>query len=429
MSVYSPQEEFLDRPSLEALQRGKFALVLELSLKCNAFYRAKLRGLRDSPFEALPFTTRGEIEQDQRDQPPYGTNLSFPLSEYCRLHQTSGTASGAPLRCLDRPADWDWWKKCWRIIFAAAGLTPTDRLIFPFSFGPFVGFWAAFEAAVSLGNLCLPAGGMTTVARLRFLIDNGVTVICCTPTYALHMAEVARAEGINLARSSVRALIVAGEPGGSIPATRAAIEGAFGARAFDHAGMTEVGPYSFECEEAPGGIHILESDFIAETIEPQSARPVADGHPGELVLTSLGRLGSPLIRYRTGDQVRLTRGHKCRCGRHFARLEGGILGRTDDMLIVRGNNVYPSAIEAILREFAEVVEFRLTPPDSHAPGGLVDLTVEIEPSPGVGTDGLTERVTHAIRDRLNFRPQVKLLAPGALPRFEMKAHRIIRQKP
>ena len=427
MPYHIHDEETLDRDGLGALQRRKLAAMLEAVLKTNAFYRRKLAGLafnaQEDALDVLPLTTRGELQQDRAEHPPYGSNLTYPVESYVRLHQTSGT-SGVPMRCLNRAEDWVWWKRCWGIIYRAAGVTDGDRFIFPFSFGPFIGFWAAFDSAISLGNLCLPAGSMTTQARLRFMFENDVTFICCTPTYALRMIEVAAGEGIDLARSTVRGLIVGGEPGGSIPATRSRIETAWAARVFDHPGLTEVGPYGFECVEAPGGVHVAESEFIAEVIDPKTERLVPDGEPGELVLTSLGRWGSPVIRYRTGDHVRMTRG-RCACGRWFGRLEGGILGRIDDMLIIRGNNVYPSAIEAILREFSGVAEFRL---DVTERGAMADLRIEIEPTADADRVRLARQVSDAIRVRLLFRPDIALVEPGALPRFEMKARRLVRRK-
>src|SRR5450432_1027774 len=218
--------------------------------------------------------------------------------------------------------------KCWEQMFRIAGVTAADRLLFPFSFGPFLGFWTAFDAAQRLGCLCLAAGGMSSGARLRMLLDNAATVVLCTPTYALHLAEVAREQGIALEPGTpgfaVKCLIVAGEPGGSIPATRRRIEEAWHARVFDHSGMTEVGPAAIECPERPGGLHLLEADYLAEVINPNTTEPVAPGQLGELVLTNLGRWGSPLVRYRTGDLVRVDP-EPCPCGRSFRRLGGGIL--------------------------------------------------------------------------------------------------------
>ena len=317
MPYHIEPEETLNPFALRQFQRRRLETLLERITSSNAFWRSRLTRGSATDWSEIPLLTRTEITDDQERNPPYGTNLTYPLRDYCRLHQTSGTSTGAPLRCLDRPEDWAWWQRNWKIIYRAAGITKDDRLFFPFSFGPFVGFWAAFETAVALGNLALPAGGMSTGARLRFMLENQATVVCCTPTYAMHLAEVARAGGIDLTDSSVRALIVAGEPGGSVPTIRARIEADFGARMFDHIGMTEIGPYAFECVESPGAVHINETDFIAEVVDPDSGRIIlsrddieipAEGAEGELVLTNLGRLGAPLIRYRTGDRVRLKGG-------------------------------------------------------------------------------------------------------------------------
>lgn len=426
MRHYVPEEESLERPALERLQRRKLTALMEAVRAGNAFYRRKLADVefdaRHDPIAKLPFTTRPEIEHDQTANPPFGGNLTHPLESYCRYHQTSGT-SGRPMCWLDTAENWVWWKRCWGILYRAAGVTPEDRFGFPASFGPFIGFWGAFESAVELGNLSLPAGGMTTSARLRYFLDNSVTFVCCTPTYALRMAEVAAAEGIDLASSSVRGLIVAGEPGGSIPATRRRLETAWGARVFDHAGMTEVGPWGFECVERPGGMHIMESEFIAEIIQPDTLEPVEPGGSGELVLTNLGRIGSPLIRYRTGDQVQVSY-EPCTCGRRFAWIEGGVLGRLDDMLIIRGNNVFPSAIEGILRELSAVAEFRIEVDSS---GVMAGLRIEIEPTSGANTTGLAGQVADTVRDRLHFKPEVVLVESGALPRFELKARRVVRR--
>lgn len=427
LAYHVPDEETLDSDALAALQRRKLSAMLRQVLATNAFYRRKLTGIAFDalvdPIAKLPCTTRAELEQDQTEHPPYGTNLTQPIEAYVRLHQTSGSSGGRAMRWLDTPANWQWWKRLWGIIYTAAGVTQGDRIFFPFSFGPFVGFWAAFESAVALGNLSLSAGGMTTPARLRFMLHNRCTVVCCTPTYALRMAEVAAAEGIDLVGSLVTKLIVAGESGGSIPATRQRIEASWGARVYDHTGMTEIGALGFECEQAPGGVHLTESECIAEVIDPASGRAVGNGAAGELVLTNLGRWDSPLIRYRTGDQVRLSSQRRCACGRCFARMEGGILGRIDDMVVVRGNNIFPSSIEAIIRRFDKVVEFRIELAHN---GSLPQLRVDLEAADGADGKELAGQVERAIQDALSFRPQVRSVPSGTLPRFEMKAARFVK---
>lgn len=422
-------EDRLDRAELRRQQADGLRALLGEILPANAFYARKLsaagisagdvRGLDD--LARLPFTTKAELCADQEAHPPYGLVLTYPPERYSRLHQTSGT-SGRPLRWLDTPASWAWILDCWEAMFGVVGLRPGDRLFFAFSFGPFLGFWSAFEAASRLGYFCLPGGGMSTTARLRFLLDNGATVVLCTPTYALRLAEAAREEGLDLAASPVRALIVAGEPGGSIPATRARIEAGWGARVFDHCGMTEAGALGIECPEHPGGLHLLESACIPEVIDPATTRPVPPGQDGELVLTNLGRLGSPLLRYRTGDLVCVDP-DPCPCGRAWVRLRGGILARVDDMIHVRGNNLYPAALEAVLRRFPEVVEYRVEI-DESAP--LVEVWISIEPAAGADP-ALAERVGRAIRDELLFRAEVRTVPPGSLPRFEMKARRVVRK--
>jgi phenylacetate-CoA ligase len=420
-------EDYLDQEERAGRQLERLRALLTEILPRNRFYALKLgaAGVRPEELRSLadlarlPFTTKTELLADQEAHPPYGQLLTYPRQRYVRLTQTSGT-SGQPLRWLDTAQSWDWMLGCWQQIFHMAGITPTDRLCFAFSFGPFLGFWTAFEAANRLGCLCLPAGGMSSAARLRFLLENEATVLLCTPTYALHLAELARQQGTALAGRSVWAVLVAGEPGGSIPATRERIEEAWGARVFDHAGLTEVGPMSVECQEAPGGLHVLESDYIVELIDPETTKPTPAGEVGEVVVTNLGRWGSPVLRYRTGDLARADP-RPCPCGRTLLRLEGGLLGRTDGLIQVRGNNVYPSALEAVVRAFPEVAEYRAV---VSRDGPLAELCLEVEPRTEAEGRGLAERIGEAVRERLLFRADVALVAPGSLPRFEMKAQRI-----
>lgn len=410
----------------------RLANLLRTLLPANRFYARKFAGLPLDDWTQLPFTTKTELLANQAEFPPYGDILTYPRERYTRLHQTSGT-TGAPLRWLDTPESWERLLGSWRTLFGMAGVTAADRLLFAFSFGPFLGFWTAFESASRMGCLCLAAGGLSSGARLRMLLDNRVTVVLCTPTYALHLAQFAQDQGVRI--EGIRAVIVAGEPGGSIPATRERIERGWNARVFDHSGMTEIGPLAIECLEAPGGLHILEDDYYAEVIDPATGQTLpTDRAPdsqtagaeilGELVLTNLGRLGSPLLRYRTGDLVRVDR-RPCPCGRPWLRLAGGILGRTDDMIAIRGNNVYPSALENVIRRFTEVAEYRVTIDRTSA---LAEMKIEIEPA-GNAAPNLATRIGDAIRDELLFRAELSLVAPGTLPRFEMKARRLQRIDP
>jgi phenylacetate-CoA ligase len=424
-------EENLERPALLELQRQRLCALLTEILPANRFYARKFAdaGLRSgdvttpTDLARLPFTTKADLTADQQAHPPYGSVLTYPRERYCRLHQTSGT-SGQPLRWLDTSESWAWMLGCWDAKFRVAGMGADDRFFFPFSFGPFLGFWTAFEAATRQGWLCLPGGGMNTAVRLRFLLDNEVTVVLCTPTYALRMAEVAREENLDLRNSPVRALIVAGEPGGNIPAVRERLESAWGARVFDHSGMTETGPMTAECVENPGGLHVLEDRYLVEIIDPETGQPTPAGAIGELVVTNLGRTGSPVIRYRTGDLVRLDP-KPCPCGRSLLRLDGGILGRSDDMIHLRGNNFFPGSLENVLRRLVDVVEYRAEVIQN---GSLATLRIEVEPAPAADATAVIDRVHRAVRDTFLFRAEVAAVPPGSLPRFEMKARRVTVKK-
>jgi phenylacetate-CoA ligase len=436
----STQLENLTRSEIEARQLERLNQLLSEVSRSNSFWQTRLGessidtsliGKFSSLDELsqLPLTRKSHLVTDQAAHPPYGSNLTYELTGYSRLHQTSGTTTGQPMRWLDTPASWQWFLDCWSQLFRIVGLTHDDRLAFPFSFGPFIGFWAGFEGASQLGNLCLAGGGMSSQARLKLIADNQATVVCCTPTYALRLAEVAAQDGIDLAAGSVRMLIVAGEPGGSVPAIRERIEAAWGARVFDHWGMTELGALAMECVENPGGLHMLETECIVEILDPESgvtANPDETGvRRGELVVTNLGRAGSPLIRYATGDLVQ-TDPDSCPCGRELLRLRGGILGRADDMITIRGNNVFPSTIEAILRQFDQVAEFQI---EVHTDRSMPHLLIRIEPQPGLvrgEKDALVTAVGEAIKDRLNFHAEIVAVEENSLPRFELKGRRFVK---
>jgi phenylacetate-CoA ligase len=430
---------FPTRAEIEAGQLEQLRSLLAELFPGNRFYSRKLNdagitfdlaSLAD--FSArFPFTTKQELVADQQANPPFGTNLTYPLEQYTRFHQTSGT-TGVPLRWLDTQESWDGLVESWTEVLRAAELRKEDRIYFAFSFGPFIGFWLAFESAARIGCLCVPGGGLSSAARLRAILDNGITVLCCTPTYALRLAEVARQENIDLGASRVRTLIVAGEPGGSIPAVRSQLAQLWrGARVFDHHGMTEVGPVTYQCPARPGFLHVLESAYLAEVIEPGSGKPVSPGATGELVLTTLGRIAAPLLRYRTGDLVKLQNpapnAHEifkpvpCACGRFELALEGGILGRTDDMIVVRGVNVYPGAVEEIVRGCGGVAEYCAQVSTANS---LTELKLVVEPGNDC-TDqpGLVRKLEKAFETALALRVPISLAQPGSLPRWEMKARR------
>jgi phenylacetate-CoA ligase len=424
MQSYYPDEfiETLPREELSQIQLRKFQLMLDTVLTHNAFYRRKLHGAGISSaadirtfddYRRIPFLLKSELTADQEATPPYGTNLTFPLGRYSRIHQTSGT-TGEPLQLLDTDESWQWWARCWHTVYRAAGVSSNDRIFYAFSFGPFIGFWSAHEGACLLGALQIPGGGMSSLQRLKAILTHQVTVLICTPTYALHLAEVANEYCIDIRNSSVHTTIHAGEPGAGLPGTRNRIEDAWGAKCYDHAGATEVGAWGFE-GETRNGLYVNEGEFIFEVIDPDSGRPDTEG---ELVISNLGRIGMPVIRYRTGDHVKLSQ-EPYDGGITYRKLDGGVIGRVDDVLVVRGINVYPSAVENILRRFPEVVEFAV---DIYRRHELDDMEIRTEVGKNAES-GLADAISAAIRDALGLRVTIEVVPSGILPRFDMKARR------
>jgi phenylacetate-CoA ligase len=382
----------------------------------NRFYAPRLSAADVTPeiasldeFAArMPFTTKADMVADQAANPPYGSNLTFPLERYTRFCQTSGTTA-RPLAILDTAESWDWMLGNWAQIYRAARLRAGDRIYFAFSFGPFLGFWTAFEAAARCGFLCLPGGGLSSAARLRALIEHEASVLCCTPTYALHLAEVAAQEGIDLAAAKVCKIIVAGEPGGSVPGIRTRISAAWnGAQVLDHYGMTEVGPVALQEEDCEGVLHVIEDSYFAEIVSPQTGEAVRAGEIGELVLTTLGRTACPLLRYRTGDLVQ-----RLVDAPGFA-LAGGIIGRADDMVVVRGVNLYPSAVDAVVRSVPAVAEYRVA---VQKRGALAEIALDAE----CADEAAVRQLESALTSAFSLRIPVRRVA--ALPRFELKARR------
>ena len=368
----------------------------------------ELRDLADFT-KRVPFTHKQDLVADQAAHPPYGTNHTCALERYTRFCQTSGTTA-RPLIILDTPESWDWMLGNWSEIYRAAGAAPGDRAYFAFSFGPFLGFWTAFEAAAKLGMLCIPGGGLSTAARIRAILQHEATILCCTPTYALHMAEIAQTESIDLSTSRVRKLIVAGEPGGSVPGVREQIESAWpGAEVLDHYGMTEVGPVALQRPGDRDVLHVLEGSYFAEVIDPVTGAPSPE-EIGELVLTTLGRSAAPLLRYRTGDLVRRD------ATRPGFALAGGIIGRADDMVVVRGVNIYPSAIDAAVRSVPKIAEYRV---NVSRRGSLAEIEIDVEAPSEDAVAELREVLSVAFALRI----PVRQVPAGTLPRFEMKARR------
>jgi len=434
---WNPRTETLSREQLDALQLRKLRDHVAWTLAHAPWQAGRLRAANVTPeslrtlddVRRIPFLERGEWMASQIADPPFGEVLAQPREAGIRYHTTSGTSGSRPLAVLDGPKDWEWIAELWCYALWGFGIRPHDTIFFAFSYGTFVGFWGAHYAAEKLGCLVLPGGNMTTEARVRQIVDTGATVVCSTPTYALRMAQEAQALGIDLPRSAVSRLILSGEPAGSIPATKRLIEEQWGARAADTAGMTEVGTIvMFECEHQPGGAHLLEDHILEEVVDPLTDEPVPYGEEGERVVTSFGRGFIPLLRYRTRDLVRRVPASTCPCGRGFDIYDGGIRGRVDDMKVVRGTNVYPRAIEEIVRRRDQVDEFQI---HLYTADGVRDEIEVLVEWPGVGGDD--DPLLRELRRELSeahegLRIGVRLAEPESLPRFELKARRLVDER-
>ena len=405
---------------LAEYQLRRFHGLIENILPENKFYQRHLSGI-EFPLQSLddlaglPFTFKNHLVDESGDS-DFAANLTFAPSKYCRFHRTSGTR-GRPMTVLDTNDDWDWWIATWQFVLDSADIATSDRVLMAFSFGPFIGFWSAFDAVAARGALCIPSGGLTTLARLEMIQSTSANVLFCTPSYALHLAQTAMENQIDVAALSIDRIVVAGEPGGSVPSIRDRIQNLWQARVIDHSGASEVGPWGFADHNARG-LYVNESEFIPEFLSIDHGGAANEGELSELVLTNLGRIGSPVIRYRTGDLVRPTWNDEQACS--YVLLDGGVLGRTDDMMIVRGVNIFPSSIEQILRSFPEIIEYRLT---AFKQGQMDQLKIEIE-------DRLNkpDRVASELQVRLALRVEIECVPIGSLPRFDLKGKRFIDQR-
>jgi phenylacetate-CoA ligase len=322
---------------------------------------------------------------------------------------------------LDTQTDWQWWIDVWQYVLDACQITSEDRVLMAFSFGPFIGFWSAHDACLHRNCMVIPSGGMSSEARIDLIHASKPTVLFSTPSYAIHLGQLANAMGKSLSKGSVRCVFVAGEPGGSVASVREAIQELYGAKVMDHAGATEIGPWGYGSIDGRA-LHVIETEFIAEFIPiEKTTSPSIDEDVKELVLTSLGRIGAPVIRYRTGDLVKPSWAGDSKqqqlWGGPFVRLEQGILGRLDGMIVVRGVNIFPTSIEAIVREYPSIGEYRLV---LSKPAALDELLLEIEDS-----DHSQESLSKELLSRLQLRVRVQRVAQGSLPRVEGKSRRVL----
>ena len=407
---------------------AKFHTKILKVAESNAFQRNHSSALENASnwrsfgdfVEASPFTTKEDLALDRVNNPPYGTNLTFPFSEYKKFNQTSGTL-GKPMSWIDTERDWNWMLDNWNRVLVSANIKAGECCYFAFSFGPFLGFWTAYEASERMGCLCIPSGGQSTEQRLNGIIEHNADHLFCTPTYAMRLTTVAEESGINLSSHNLKSIIVAGETGGSVPSFREQLLSTWGngVKVYDHYGMTEVGPVAYETPGGEGGLRIILDSYFPEVIDPYSEKAVPNEDQGELVLTTLGRTGCPVFRYRTGDLVKATHGND-EMGMPTVDLMGGILGRVDDMVVVRGVNLYPSAVHAVVSNFPEIFEYQVIFEERDS---MLEAKVNIESS----TD-ISNKLEHSLQESFSLRIPVKQVGTGTLPRHEMKARRWIKPR-
>jgi len=425
-----PRRERASRGEMRRLQARLLRAEVRHAYAHSPFYRRKLKAAGVTPdavrtlddLGKLPFTTKDELKENQAANPPWGDVLAVPFADVLRVHMTSAT-TGRPLAFLDTREDWYGFYHSYARALYAYGVRKPDLVMAAFSYGPWIGYWSGFYAAQDLGCLVFPVGGLTTDQRIDALLSYPITVLGCTPSYALFLAEAAAKKGIDLAeQTKIRITWHTGEPGASIPATKAKIETAFGARAFDLPGLTEIAAWGFECDARAGLVHVHE-DYCYPEVLDEADRPVGPGGRGELVLTSLYRKAMPLLRYRTRDVVQVAE-RTCPCGRTLIAFEGGVLARLDDMKKVRGVVVYPRRVEELVRPHNGVDEFQIV---FRRHEGLDDILIRIDPSPSLSRAerlGLAARLADDLRIGLGIRATVEVGEAGSLPRWDHKARRV-----
>jgi phenylacetate-CoA ligase len=432
-AFWNPKNETLPKDQLRALQLVKLQRLVARAWDQSPFHRrlyeragvkpGQIKTLDD--LRRLPFMTREDWMACQAERPLFGDLVTRPPHEAVRYHLTSGTSGRQPLRVLDSRKDWSWIAEMWCYGFWGFGVRPVDTVFFAFSYGSFIGFWGAHYCCEKIGCLTLASGNMTTEQRVKQIVELGATVVCATPTYALRMGQAADKLGIDLrASGKVQRVIVSGEP--CVPQVKKMIEDMWGGKCADTAGMTEIGTIMFfECSRQPGGVHIIEDHFIEEVLDPATGEPMDYGQRGERVVTSFGRGFIPLLRYRTKDMVVKVPHSRCDCGRTGDLYEGGILGRVDDMKLIRGTNVYPRAVEAIVREHAEVEEFQIVITREENVRDEITVKIELKPDQAACWTRLHPQLGKDLADNHEgLRFNVVLAAVGELPRFELKAKRL-----
>jgi phenylacetate-CoA ligase len=436
---WNPQIELMPKNGLKELQLKRVKEAIAYAWQKSPFYRNLMtrHGITPSDVESLedfssrfPITRREDLDTDQLENPPYGTRLAVPLENTLRYHATSGTTGKPAVRAFDTERDWIWGAEAWASSLYNFGVRPRDVVMIAFGYGSFIGFWGAHYAFEKIGCRVHPTGGMDTKKRIEMIMELGITVLCCTPSYTLRILHVAKEENVDLASDSkLSKLVVAGEPGASIPSTKVMIGRGFDAHLGDFMGTTETaGIIAFTCSKLCGGLHINEDRFLTEVVHPDTLRSVGYGEKGMMAVTPLAKQAMPLLRYATNDIVILDRSDLCPCDRVFDMFRGGILGRYDDMVKVRGVQLTPQMVEEIVHGFTEIEEFFTRVEDRD---GLDSLIIKFElrkdSSPELDRQ-ISLKIKEEFKSKIGLTPEVEAAPRNSLPRFELKARRFQDQR-
>ncbi len=439
---WCPARETMAPAEREAVIVRRLQAVVRWAWERSRFYRDRwtaagvhpdhLRTLED--LGRFPVVTKAELRREQAEYPPFGRYLCIDRSEVARIHGTSGT-TGKPTAFAVGKDDWPRIANAHARIMWGMGLRPGDTIFLASFFSLYLGSWGALAGGERLRATCFPFGagvpGQTRLA-VRWLLDTRPTAFYGTPSYALHLAQVAAGEGVDARDFGLRVMVFSGEPGAGIPATKRQIEETFGARCIDSGSMAEMTPWMTNAEcEFRCGMHLWQDIVYCEVCDPRTFVPVAYGGEGTPVYTHLERTSQPMIRLASGDLTRWV-DDPCECGRTYPRLPGGILGRLDDMCIVRGANIYPSAVEEVLRTIEGFGgEFQMVISRERAMDELVirveytqDVARHAAVAPGT-LEALRERIGARLRSVIGIRPVVRLEPPGTLPQTEFKARRVV----
>ena len=430
---WNPILETLPEEKIQALQLKKFRRMVKWAYDDSPFYRRfyQQEGLEPGDIKnfedihKVPKIEKGMMREVQQREPfPYGDMLTVPLKQVTAFRQTSGT-TGTPVYQADTWQDWEWWSECWCYILYAQGYRDMDRVFIPFGYNIFVAFWAGHYAAEKLGCEVVPGGILDTQARILKMQELRCTAFMATPTYVLGMADTARNKlGIDPAKDlSIRKITCAGEPGASVPTTKRRMEEAWGAKVYDHIGATEIGAWSYECTEQPGGLHVNDAFFLVEIEDLETGEPVTEpGKEGTMIITALDRTAKPCIRFDSKDVIRWS-DHQCDCGRTFRLIEGGVVGRADDITKVKGVLLAPTAIEEVVRSLPELGDEYEVIVSKRGDVDDILLRVEILRGREGKQESILSRLRNQLRVKTNLGYRIEIHPYASLPRYEVKAKR------